>query len=101
MEPHGVGVSVLCPGLVRTNLGSDRRVSLPPGEPSPMAAGLDPSVVATHVLEAIRNNELYIITHGEYGAAVATRAARLQQAFASAPVRGSAENLPGTDVAKT
>jgi short-subunit dehydrogenase len=101
MEAHGVGVSVLCPGLVRTNLGSDRAQSLPAGTPSPMAAGLDPSEVATQVVDAIRNNQFYVITHGEYGRAVAARASRLQQAFDSAPIRGSSENLPGTDSART
>jgi hypothetical protein len=53
------------------------------------------------VVAAIRSNDMYIITHGEYGAAVAARSSRLQHAFQVAPERGSAEGLPGTDVAKT
>ncbi|MBO0729479.1 MAG: SDR family oxidoreductase, partial [Acidimicrobiaceae bacterium] len=84
MEPHGVGVSVLCPGLVRTNLGSSWRRD---DRPSPMDAGLDPSIVGAQVVEAIRHNEFYVITHGAHGPAVAARAARLQQAFDAAPQR--------------
>jgi len=88
MEPHGVGVSVLCPGLVRTNLGSDnapsgRPIDLPPG----VDAGIDPALVGAQVVEAIRADELYIITHGERGPMVAERAARIQRAFDAAPKR--------------
>lgn len=100
MESHGVGVSVLCPGLVRTNLGLDRAARRRKREPSPLDAGLDPSILAAQVVDAIRRNDLYIITHGEYGPVVASRAARIQEAFAKAPKRGGSENLPGTDVSK-
>ncbi len=101
LEAHGVGVSVLCPGLVRTNLSANapprRR---PPGVPAGLDAGIDPALVGAQVVDAIRANELYIITHGEYGRFVAARAARLQRAFDAAPVHAAAEApLPGTDVA--
>jgi NAD(P)-dependent dehydrogenase (short-subunit alcohol dehydrogenase family) len=101
MEQHGVGVSVLCPGLVRTNLAWNRDRATGPRLPSPLDAGLDPGIVAAHVLEAIRQNDLYIITHGEYGPVVASRTAGLQQAFDRAPRRGGGEDLPGTPVAPT
>jgi NAD(P)-dependent dehydrogenase (short-subunit alcohol dehydrogenase family) len=101
MEPHGVGVSVLCPGLIRTNLGSDNPNSTPAQRQAAFAAGLDPSVVGAQVLDAIRHNDLYVITHGEYGPAVDQRAARIRQAFDKAPKRGPGDNLPGTDAAKT
>jgi NAD(P)-dependent dehydrogenase (short-subunit alcohol dehydrogenase family) len=101
MEPHGVGVSVLCPGLVRTNLGSDNPNTTPALRQSVFAAGLDPGIVGAQVVEAIRRNDLYVITHGEYGAAVARRAARLAQAFDAAPKRGASDDLPGTDAPGT
>jgi NADP-dependent 3-hydroxy acid dehydrogenase YdfG len=103
LEAHGVGVSVLCPGMVRTNLAANtpaehRRADMPTG----MESGIDPALVGAQVVEAIRANELYIITHGEYGRFVAERAARLQRAFSAAPVRTpSEEPLPGTDVASS
>jgi NAD(P)-dependent dehydrogenase (short-subunit alcohol dehydrogenase family) len=88
MEPHGVGVSVLCPGMVRTNLAANTPASQrPAGMPSGMEAGIDPALVGTDVIAAIRANRLYIITHGEYGTFVAERAARLQRAFTDAPDR--------------
>ena len=88
MEPHGVGVSVLCPGLVRTNLGSDNQSPNRPKEVPPGGdVGIDPALVGAQVVEAIRANELYIITHGERGPTVAERAARIQRAFDAAPRR--------------
>jgi NAD(P)-dependent dehydrogenase (short-subunit alcohol dehydrogenase family) len=101
MEPHGVGVSVLCPGLVRTNLGSDNPNSTPAQRRAAFAAGIDPGLVGAQVVDAIRHNDLYVITHGEYRPAVDQRAARLRRAFDDAPKRGAEGNLPGTEVAKT
>jgi hypothetical protein len=92
---------VLCPGLVRTNLGSDNPNSTPAQRSAAFAAGLDPGIVGVQVLDAILRNDLYVITHGEYGDAVSTRAARLQNAFETAPKRGGGEDLPGTDFART
>lgn len=87
LEPHGVGVSVLCPGRVRTGLSDSSE------------DGLEPSVVGAQVLDAIRKNEFYVMTHGELGAAVAARGARLQQAFDSAPNWLTGDNTPGATVA--
>jgi NADP-dependent 3-hydroxy acid dehydrogenase YdfG len=101
MIPHGVGVSVLCPGLVQTNIGlHDLRGSEAEAGRAILAQGIDPSLVGHQVLEAIRSNELYVITHGEYGSSVADRSARLQRAFDSAPIRGDAGHLPGTELAE-
>jgi NAD(P)-dependent dehydrogenase (short-subunit alcohol dehydrogenase family) len=101
MEPYGVGVSVLCPGLVRTNIGSDNPNSTEEQRRAAFAAALDPSIVGAQVVDAIRRNDPYVLTHGEYGAAVADRSARIARAFEAAPRRGSGTDLPGTDVATT
>jgi NAD(P)-dependent dehydrogenase (short-subunit alcohol dehydrogenase family) len=82
MEPYGVGVSVLCPARVRTNLLAGTE---PPHRA--MNGGMDPSRVAHHVIDGIRNNEFYIITHPEYGGLVKDRAARLLEAFERAQTR--------------
>jgi NAD(P)-dependent dehydrogenase (short-subunit alcohol dehydrogenase family) len=76
MEPYGVGVSVVCPARVRTNLlvGSN-----PPHRSA--NDGLDPALVATSVLHAIRDNELYVITNGEHKAIVEQRTDELLGAF--------------------
>ena len=75
LEPHGIGVSVLCPGWVATLITESRRnwpkdYGAPPPS-GPMAEqfaelvrnGMTPSEVAALVLKAVQNNELYIFTH--------------------------------------
>jgi NAD(P)-dependent dehydrogenase (short-subunit alcohol dehydrogenase family) len=103
LESHGVGVSVLCPGMVHTNLAANSPTENERAEmPSGMESGIDPALVGAQVVEAIRANELYIITHGEYGHIVAARAARLQRAFDAAPVNTRTEEpLPGTVIAES
>ncbi|MDR3466767.1 MAG: SDR family NAD(P)-dependent oxidoreductase [Xanthobacteraceae bacterium] len=83
LQPFGIGVSVLCPGYVRTRIGESGRnraerygPSRTPDPASPagalvayiaeqLKAGLDPSDVAARVLAAIRDNRLYVFTHPE------------------------------------
>ena len=81
LQPLGIGVSVLCPYFVRTRIGEsgrnrpERYGPVQPLDPtSPAAAmvaeiarqiatGLDPADVAARVLNAIRDDELYIFSH--------------------------------------
>ena len=81
LEPLGIGVTVLCPGFVRTRISESGRnrperygSMLTPGPATPagvfashiaelVKAGLEPSDVAARVLTAIRQNELYAFTH--------------------------------------
>ena len=74
-----VGVSVVCPGFVQTGIAeSDRnRPDWAPAAPvSPavefqgivrnlVAAGIEPEVVAEKVLDAVRNNRFYVVTHDD------------------------------------
>lgn len=90
MAPYGVGVSVLCPGLVRTNLaettvaaGSDSTT----GQRTSTADGIDPAIVGDLVIDAIVANRLYIFTHGDYRDLVARRMDRIVHAFDDVPVR--------------
>lgn len=75
LEPTGVGVSVLCPELVNTRIFESGR-NAPAGvsgdnEIMPMlrevigASGLAPADVAAQVLDAIRTDRFWIITHPE------------------------------------
>jgi len=75
-----IKVSVLCPGFVRTRiLDSDRnrpatlRTAATP-QPDPemeeraraaMAAGLPPAEAAAQVLDAVKNERFYVLTHPE------------------------------------
>ena len=87
----GIGVSVLCPGLVRTNI-HELKQNRPPqfgaGEAFRKAAEtplvldlpgvIEPSVVGALVVKAVLNDEPYIMTHGEWrDAADALHAARV------------------------
>ena len=91
LAPRGVGVSVLCPAFVRTSIGSGQRNR--PGGPRRGAeerssvlnqlidAGMDPKMLAARVLEAIRDDELYIFTHPELKGAVEGRFNAILEAF--------------------
>lgn len=71
----GVGVSVLCPGLVDTKLITQsfrvRPEQLNSGidhqQPAPdVASGISPRLVGDQVMDAVREGGFYIITHDEY-----------------------------------
>jgi NAD(P)-dependent dehydrogenase (short-subunit alcohol dehydrogenase family) len=103
MAPHGVGVSVLCPGLVRTNLGetttsagSERIHAAPVDSAATADRGMDPAVVGSIVIEAIRDNRLHIVTHGDYREQVAARMDLVVRAFDGVPVRGTDTAPPPT-----
>jgi NADP-dependent 3-hydroxy acid dehydrogenase YdfG len=63
----GVGLSVLCPGLVKTNIlrSRDGNGSASPAQPAEMnsAHALDPSDVAAQVFDAIAERRFWISTH--------------------------------------
>jgi NAD(P)-dependent dehydrogenase (short-subunit alcohol dehydrogenase family) len=102
VKPFGIGVSILCPGIVRTNiLESARNRSQRYGSATPVyttnphyawfaervRTGMDPAEVAGRVLAAVRNDDLYIFTHPETRAAVEERFRAILAAFdrAAAP----------------
>ncbi|MED4601619.1 SDR family NAD(P)-dependent oxidoreductase [Paenibacillus validus] len=81
LEPHHIGVSVLCPGAVNSNIHEAVRTrpqhlantgyyhedeEIMKGLKAVIEPGLDPVILAEKVLEAIRNNELYIIPYAEF-----------------------------------
>lgn len=93
---RGVGVSVLCPGIVNTNIGAadrNRPVELVTGRPSFGASAtsldaqtidgvLDPAVVGDMVLAAIQADDLYIFTHPELQMMSDSRFEEMNSAFA-------------------
>jgi NAD(P)-dependent dehydrogenase (short-subunit alcohol dehydrogenase family) len=97
LAPLDIGVSVLCPGFVRTRIhesGRNRQekyggnADVNPGLDSERGAGaemvlsgIDPDIVGRRVVEAIRDNELYIFTHPLYKDAVEARFAAIRAAF--------------------
>lgn len=105
LKPLGIGVSVVCPSFVRTRINDSARnrqdrygAWQKPDPASPRgklmaflgertAAGLDPLNVAAHVLDAIRNDELYVFTHPETRSQVDERYAAVTAAFDKADSR--------------
>ncbi len=87
LAPSGVGVTVLCPGLVNTRLAETTQ-AITQGAPLPSAANLSLSLgaisadqVARVALQAIREKRLYALTNPEYRDAVEARCRRLLESF--------------------
>tara|TARA_B110000014_G_C20109636_1_gene584290 strand:- start:1324 stop:2193 length:870 start_codon:yes stop_codon:yes gene_type:complete len=105
LKQHDIGVSVLCPGVVNTNIFDSGRnrpshlqgetdtakmvLSEDVAEPEReqrmaemMARALDPAVVGDMVLHSIQEDEFYIFSHPEVEPMVSGRAAEVTDAFA-------------------
>jgi NAD(P)-dependent dehydrogenase (short-subunit alcohol dehydrogenase family) len=95
LAPQGIGVSLLCPGWVRTRITESRR-NWPAeyGEPPTpniglldrhiaelVRTGMEPSAVAELVLAAIRDNELYVFTHPHMRPPLEARVERFLTAY--------------------
>jgi len=90
MAPHNVGVSVLCPGLVRTPM-MEAGMKAPPdqtGWPTDVQLNVIEAVdVAALVLAGIRSNRAHILTHGEFREQVEMRNQALIADFDGVPDR--------------
>jgi NAD(P)-dependent dehydrogenase (short-subunit alcohol dehydrogenase family) len=88
---ENIGVSVLCPGPIRTNIGELAR-NRPPqfgvgdafreaeeagATKVPFPSMMEPAEVGRLVLKAVLDDELYIITHGEWRPGAETRHAAI------------------------
>lgn len=111
VEGLDIGVSVLCPGPVRSDLGSSTR-----NRPAELSGALtdvklEDSVqfqeqevdwlsaedTATLVIRAIRENERYIITHPNMLEPVDARHRAIEQAFHDETTRRERQVQPGAD----
>jgi NAD(P)-dependent dehydrogenase (short-subunit alcohol dehydrogenase family) len=101
LAPRGIGVSVLCPAFVRTQIVDSRRnvperfagaLSAPPPTSGPIAtaikmirerveAGVDPVYVGELVREGVENNWPYIFTDTEFEPLVEARFDAIKQGF--------------------
>jgi NAD(P)-dependent dehydrogenase (short-subunit alcohol dehydrogenase family) len=101
LEPHGIGLTVLLPGPVATDLARTSELSrpgrVPPvaadGAPSPPVrpgapvAWMDPSDVGHLVVQAVRENRPFAVTHPHLWPQVAAVHQVVAQAFLDRPVR--------------
>jgi NAD(P)-dependent dehydrogenase (short-subunit alcohol dehydrogenase family) len=85
---HNIDASVLCPGIVATNIGNSGRNrpeeyggTVKPSDKDNTAAmlaqGLNPDIVGDLVLEAIRENQFYIFTDPSLKHLIETRCERI------------------------
>lgn len=98
LEPNGIGVSVLCPGFVDTNIYDSQRnrpATLTNADANQdegffgdtdlidqvRGNAMDPAVVGEKVLEAVRDNEFYIFTHPEFMPMVQARTQNILTAY--------------------
>jgi len=95
LEPHNIGVSILCPGFVDTSISASGRNrpqryggpfdSLKSGIlPAPGSGGTDPLDYGRWVVKAVRDNRLFVITHTGERHMVEERHSRLMAAFDNA-----------------
>jgi NAD(P)-dependent dehydrogenase (short-subunit alcohol dehydrogenase family) len=100
LAPRGIGVSVLCPGFIRTQIMNSGRnlperfghgnFARPTSGPSVeilkriserVSVGIDPSYVGELVREGIENDWPYIFTDVEFETAIEARFAAIRQGF--------------------
>lgn len=96
LRNEGIGVSVLCPMQVDTNInnsGRNRPTEFGGPTPVPLVAtaaesgrnlaggAIDAETVADRVVDAIKRNELYILTHPESRPFIRRRFERIDRAF--------------------
>jgi NAD(P)-dependent dehydrogenase (short-subunit alcohol dehydrogenase family) len=101
LEPHGIGVSVLCPGMVRTRILESERTRPEDFETASdeanaaakahndimqmaMGSAIEPEEVAEMVVNGIKNNELYLFPHAEMKSAAEARLQEVVGAFGEA-----------------
>ncbi len=90
LRDEGIGASVVCPGMTRTNIGEtlklrpDRfgdhgiKVTVPqggppPGATNPMDFAMDPMEVGGRTLKGMLADDLYILTHNEFADEIAAQ----------------------------
>jgi NADP-dependent 3-hydroxy acid dehydrogenase YdfG len=100
MIGRNIGVSVYCPGTVKSNIGEGDRMrhdqfkdtgyapGEPPkdGEPSFMDVAMEAVDAARHVLRGIKNNELFIISHPEFRDVLRARHAKIEASISDDPI---------------
>ncbi|MFO1237789.1 MAG: SDR family NAD(P)-dependent oxidoreductase [Alphaproteobacteria bacterium] len=113
LAPMGIGVSVLCPGFVRTLIheswrnkqqkyGGPNETDAGVGETREQAAanvlgGIDPDIVGARVVEGIKGNEMHIFTHREMRAFVEMRFQSILAGFDRADASPALSVLPKAD----
>ena len=106
LAPRGIGVSILCPGFVKTRIHESRRnrpanfaADTRPAQfddtlANPVLTGIPVGPVAERVVEAVKADELYIMTHPEFKPILAARFDAILAAFDRAAASPALSVLP-------
>jgi NADP-dependent 3-hydroxy acid dehydrogenase YdfG len=100
MIGRNVGVSVYCPGTVKSNIGEGDKMRheqfkdtgyapgepRKDGEPSFMDVAMEAVDAGRHVLRGIKNNQLFIISHPEYRDVLRARHAKIEASISDDPL---------------
>lgn len=95
LEARGIGISILCPGLVRSAIHeidqnrpprfrekvADRDTLAEDADRDSSSSWIEPDVVGRMVVEGIRSRSRYIITHAEHRDAFERRCAAILEAW--------------------
>jgi NAD(P)-dependent dehydrogenase (short-subunit alcohol dehydrogenase family) len=109
LAAQNIGVSILCPGFVKTRIHESRRNRQDSYGPeskeapaefaaSPVLSGIPVGPVAKRVVEGIKANDLYIFTHPEFRGAVQMRFARIMAGFDAADASEALKELPAREL---
>ncbi len=114
LAPKGIGVSVLCPGFVQTRIHeSYRNKPSRYGEPDTVQvgigdtreqtaqlvmSGIPAAPVGNRVVEAVKDNDLYIFTHTEFRPLVQLRFANIMTAFDKSEKSVALSGLPAREL---
>jgi NAD(P)-dependent dehydrogenase (short-subunit alcohol dehydrogenase family) len=105
LAPKGIGVSVLCPGFVSTQIAvNSLKYADAPADPQAVAAerkvaaekfksAMDPASVGQRVVEAVRRNDFFVFTHPEYKAVLQARFEAVLAAFGPSAQPGHADDV--------
>jgi NADP-dependent 3-hydroxy acid dehydrogenase YdfG len=100
MIGRNVGVSVYCPGTVKSNIGDGDKMRQEQfketgyargeprndDEPSFMDVAMEAVDAGRHVLRGIKNNDLFIISHPEYRDVLRARHAKIEASISDDPI---------------
>jgi NAD(P)-dependent dehydrogenase (short-subunit alcohol dehydrogenase family) len=96
-----IGFSVLCPGIVASNIGRNSATyapggarSVPAGNDALVASGMNADNVGLHVLKGVQDGAHYILPHPEYMPLVQRYHADIIGAFGASAQPGHADQVP-------
>ena len=91
LNGSGIGVTVICPGIVRTNLARSAFKARPEAlagdevlaeaMQSVLAQGMEPDYIGERAIQAIEADEFYVLTHADWAPIVEAQANELLGSF--------------------